>query len=127
MPAAFSIDLIDPEDHKPHFSGARRLLNVEKLVFQVPQDSHSFDDHFVVRIIAQKEAVAPDPSRPQVPVLYNIVLAGNFKGVPLECIPHALWIAILLITVSALSRNWMHISLFRVLLPSWKRRFDLDR
>ena len=108
MPAAFSIDLVplDQLGGKP-----RKLLNTEKLVFATPSDVVSFCESTLVSVTANAEAVPWDHTMEDGPVLFNLSVGQNIVGVPLECFPHAIWIAA--------SMTLMAYLFSKLVLPLW--------
>jgi hypothetical protein len=103
MPANFFMDLVTAEN-RDHNGGLRKLLNTEKLIFTTPDDSALFCRKTVLRIRVYSEAVPWDRTKPLERILFNISIGGNFVGIPLECIPHVVWVAMLLLLSPLLVR-----------------------
>jgi hypothetical protein len=102
-PANFHMDLITA-DSTEHNSGSRKLLNTEKLIFTTPDDIALFCRKTILRIRVFTEAVPWNRALPPPRILFNISIGGNFVGIPLECLPHIMWVVILFVSSPLLFR-----------------------
>ncbi len=101
-PTKFELDLVSLNEVSSRKS--RKLLNTEKLIFTTPEDSDLFCRVTILRINAIPEALRWDMSQPIERVLFNVAIGPTILGAPVECVPHILWVGLLLVFAPFVTR-----------------------